>query len=152
MVRITTCLWFDNNLEEALAFYRTVFKSVEMGKQTRGPEGELIAARFTIDDNQFEGINGGPMFKFSEAISLSIACRDQAEVDHYWNGLLADGGQESQCGWLRDKFGLSWQIVPDAIYDTVSGPDPEGAARAMAAMLKMVKLDVAALEAAYAGR
>jgi predicted 3-demethylubiquinone-9 3-methyltransferase (glyoxalase superfamily) len=118
MVQITPSLWFDNNLEEALAFYKTIFKSVELVEEVRagpagpGPEGSLIAGNFNIDGNRFEAINGGPGFPFTQAVSFVIRCQDQAEVDHYWHGLAGNGGKEVQCGWLVDRFGLHWQVVP----------------------------------------
>jgi predicted 3-demethylubiquinone-9 3-methyltransferase (glyoxalase superfamily) len=157
VVQIIPSLWFNNNLEEALDFYRTVFKSVEMGEIVRagpdgpGPEGSIIAGTFTLDGNRFEGINGGPGYPFTQAVSFVIRCKDQAEVDHYWQGLSANGGKEIQCGWLTDPFGIPWQIVPEALYRTVGGSDKAGGQRAMAAMMKMVKLDVAELERAYEG-
>ena len=155
MVQITPSLWFDNNLEDALEFYKTIFRSVELVEVVRagaggpGPEGSIIAGNFNIDGNRFEAINGGPGFPFTQAVSFVIRCQDQAEVDHYWHGLAGNGGKEVQCGWLVDKFGLHWQVVPEALYRTVGGSDKAGRERAMAAMMKMVKLDVAELERAY---
>ena len=155
MVQITPSLWFDNNLEEAIAFYKTVFKSVELVEVVRagangpGPEGSIIAGNFNIDGNRFEAINGGPGFPFTQAVSFVIRCQDQAEVDHYWQALAGNGGKEVQCGWLVDRFGMHWQVVPEALYRTLGGSDKAGRERAMAAMMKMVKLDVAELEKAY---
>ena len=157
MVEIIPSLWLNNNFEDITAFYRTVFASVELtdvlraGPDGPGAEGSIVAASITIDGNKFIGVNGGPNHPFTDAISFTIRCKDQAEVDHYWNALTADGGAEIACGWCRDKFGLSWQVTPDAVARTISGPDAAGRARAMAAMMKMKKLDVAALESAYAG-
>lgn len=155
MVQITPSLWFDNNLEDALEFYKTIFRSVELVEVVRagaggpGPEGSIIAGNFNIDGNRFEAINGGPGFPFTQAVSFVIRCQDQAEVDQYWHGLAGNGGKEVQCGWLVDKFGLHWQVVPEALYRTVGGSDKAGRERAMAAMMKMIKLDVAELERAY---
>lgn len=158
MVEIIPSLWLNNNFDEMVAFYQTVFDSVEISDVLRagpggpGPEGTVIAGSISIDGNKFVGVNGGAGHPFTDAISFTIRCKDQAEVDRYWNGLTADGGTEVQCGWCKDKFGLSWQVVPDAMFHTINGPDAAGRGRAMAAMMKMKKLDVAGLEAAYAGR
>jgi predicted 3-demethylubiquinone-9 3-methyltransferase (glyoxalase superfamily) len=156
MTTINPCLWFDDNLEEAMAFYTSVFPNSRIGNVTRygdagpGPAGSVMAADFELDGLTFRAINGGPQFQFSEAISFSVDCADQAEVDHYWSALTADGGEESMCGWLRDKFGLSWQIVPTRLYELVSDPDPTRAQAATAAMLQMQKIVIADLEAAAA--
>ena len=147
MPRLSTSLWFDNNGEEAAGYYTSIFPNSSIGECVRGEDGKVIAGRFDLDGREFEYINGGPMFKFSEAISLIVHCKDQGEVDYYWTKLL-DGGEESQCGWLKDRYGLSWQIVPDRLYELLADPDRERAGRAMQAMLQMVKLDVAKLEAA----
>ena len=158
MVEIIPSLWLNNNFDEMVAFYQTVFDSVEISDVLRagpggpGPEGTVIAGSISIDGNKFVGVNGGAGHPFTDAISFTIRCKDQAEVDRYWNGLTADGGTEVQCGWCKDKFGLSWQVVPDTMFHTINGPDAAGRRRAMAAMMKMKKLDVAGLEAAYAGR
>lgn len=155
--KITPFLWFDNNLEEALDFYKSVFKSVEVfsisryGEGGPAPAGTVITASFRINGQDFMGLNGGPMFKFTEAISFFIDCKDQAEIDYYWDKLTADGGEESMCGWLKDKFGLSWQVVPSVLGSLLGSPDPEKAGRAMQAMLQMRKLDIAALQAAHDG-
>jgi predicted 3-demethylubiquinone-9 3-methyltransferase (glyoxalase superfamily) len=152
MSKITPFLWFDSQLEEAIELYGRVFPDVRIVSRHDGPDGKLFWGEFEVAGTRFMGMNAGPHHQFNEAVSFFIDCADQAEVDHYWSGLTADGGQESQCGWLKDKFGVSWQVVPNAAMEsTVYGPDPEGAQRAMQAMLSMQKLDVAALEAAYRG-
>jgi predicted 3-demethylubiquinone-9 3-methyltransferase (glyoxalase superfamily) len=156
MTSINPCLWFDDNLEEAMEFYTAIFPNSRIGNVSRygdagpGPAGSVMAADFELDGLTFRAINGGPQFTFSEAISFSVACADQAEVDRYWDALLADGGEESMCGWLKDRFGLSWQIVPDRLYELVSDPDPARAEAATRAMLGMRKIVVADLEAAVA--
>lgn len=158
MTSITPSLWFDNNLEEAMSFYASVFPDTKIHGTTRyveggmGEPGTVMTGDFELLGQRFNAINGGPHFKFSEAVSFIIDCQDQAEVDYYWEKLIADGGAESQCGWVKDKFGLSWQIVPKALYDTVTGSDPEGAKRATQAMLGMKKLIVSELEEAYRGK
>lgn len=156
MTSINPCLWFDDNLEEAMEFYTSIFPNSRIGNVSRygdagpGPAGSVMAADFELDGLTFRAINGGPQFTFSEAISFSVACADQAEVDRYWDALLADGGEESMCGWLKDRFGLSWQIVPDRLYELVSDPDPARAEAATRAMLGMRKIVVADLESAVA--
>ncbi len=153
--KITPCLWFDKNLEEAAEFYASVFPNSSVGEFTRYTEanpdvaGEVAYGRFVLDGNEFIGINGGPIFQFTEAVSFEVRCADQGEVDYYWSK-LTDGGQESQCGWLKDRFGLSWQIVPERLYELVEDPDPARATAANAAMYKMHKIVVAELEAAVA--
>ncbi|CAN5681786.1 VOC family protein [soil metagenome] len=155
--KITPFLWFDNNLEEAMNFYSRVFSDVEIlnvsrfGEGAPAPAGTVITASFRINGQDFVGLNGGPMFNFTEAISFMIDCADQADVDHHWNLLTADGGQESQCGWLKDKFGVSWQVIPTVLGSLLGSPDPEAAGRAMQAMLQMQKLDIAKLKAAHDG-
>jgi predicted 3-demethylubiquinone-9 3-methyltransferase (glyoxalase superfamily) len=145
--RITPFLWFDSNAEEAVDFYLTVFKNsrrlnaLRTADDSRGPEGSILTIAFELDGQKFTAINGGPMFKFTEAISLVVRCDSQQEVDYYWSKLSA-GGNEVQCGWLKDKFGLSWQIVPARLPDLVKNP------KAMQAMLQMKKLDIAELERA----
>ncbi len=153
---IAPCLWFDDNLEEAVRFYTGIFPNSSVGHLARyndagpGEPGAVMAGEFTLDGLTFRGINGGPAnFAFSEAVSFSIACRDQSEVDYYWDS-LADGGEESVCGWLKDRFGLSWQIVPTRLYELVSDPDPARARAATQAMLGMRRIVVAELEAAVA--
>jgi predicted 3-demethylubiquinone-9 3-methyltransferase (glyoxalase superfamily) len=154
MPSITPNLWFDDDAEEAAAFYVSVFPNSKIGSISRytdagpGAAGTVLAVDFELDGQRFTGINGGPAFTFDEAVSFSIECADQAEVDFYWDSLTADGGEESQCGWLKDRFGLSWQVVPTGFEELMAGPDQERAARAMAAVLGMKKLDIAAIEAA----
>ncbi len=158
MSKITPCLWFDGDAEQAAALYTSLFPDSRIDDVGRSAadnpstdEGAVLTVRFTLGGTPFIGLNGGPDFPFTEAISLSIACADQAQVDHYWDGLIADGGSESRCGWLKDRFGVSWQVVPRRLPELLEGSDPAGARRAMQAMLGMQRLDVAALEAAYAG-
>lgn len=151
---ITPCLWFDSELEEAATFYTSIFPDSSIGHMSRysdagpGETGTVMAGEFTIAGVTFRGINGGPMFPFTEAVSFSIACADQAEVDHYYDALLAGGGQESQCGWLKDRFGLSWQVVPTRLNELIGDPDPVRANAAVAAMMQMQRIVVADLEAA----
>jgi predicted 3-demethylubiquinone-9 3-methyltransferase (glyoxalase superfamily) len=153
MTAISPCLWFDDELEEAARFYTSIFPNSSIGRLTRttdagpGEPGTVMAGEFTLDGTRFQGINGGPAFTFSEAVSFSISCRDQSEVDYYWHS-LADGGEESVCGWLKDRFGVSWQIVPSRLYELVSDPDPARSAAATRAMLGMTRIVVAELEAA----
>ncbi|MFD9354489.1 VOC family protein [Streptomyces sp. NPDC060031] len=153
----TTCLWFDGNAEAAADFYLSVFKDGKLGRVGRygeanpGRAGEVMVVEFEINGQRFIGLNGGPQFPFTEAVSFQIHCADQAEADHYWEVLTKDGGQESNCGWLKDKFGLSWQVVPTEAIDLVSDPDPQRAARATEAMYTMKKLDVAAMRRAADG-
>lgn len=155
MQKITPFLWFDDNAEAAMTFYTTVFKNSKVGSVTRlpegtpGPAGSVITGSFTLENQEFMFLNGGPIFKFNESISWFVSCEDQAEVDYYWEKLTADGGQESQCGWLKDKFGLSWQIVPKALGELMGDQDPKKSQAVMAAMLKMKKIIVADLQAAY---
>ncbi len=150
---IQPCLWFDDSLEEAARFYTGIFPNSAMGRLSRygdvgpGVPGAVMAGEFTLDGLTFRGINGGPEFRFTEAISFSITCRDQSEVDYYWDS-LADGGTESVCGWLKDRFGLSWQIVPARLYDLVTDPDTGRAQATTRAMLGMRRIIVAELEAA----
>ncbi|WP_121258479.1 VOC family protein [Nocardioides ferulae] len=152
---ISPCLWFDDDLEEAMAFYTGIFPNSSVGNVLRNTEasrletGTVVAADFTLDGLTFHAINGGPQFSFSEAISFEIACRDQSEVDYYWDSLV-DGGEESMCGWLKDRFGLSWQVVPTRLYELLSDPEPARANAAMTAMLSMRRIVVADLEAAAA--
>jgi predicted 3-demethylubiquinone-9 3-methyltransferase (glyoxalase superfamily) len=158
MPKLTNCLWFDTEAEEAAQFYCGIFPNSKITEVSRYPEGlpgdragQVLTVAFELDGTPFTGLNGGPDFKFSEAISFQIDCKDQAEVDRYWDALLAGGGQESQCGWLKDRFGLSWQVVPTRLTELISGTDKEKAGRVAAAMMQMVKLDIAKLEAAAAG-
>jgi predicted 3-demethylubiquinone-9 3-methyltransferase (glyoxalase superfamily) len=153
---ITTCLWFDSEAEEAANYYLGIFKDSTLGSVTRyteagpGPAGSVLTVEFELNGQKFVGVNGGPMFTFSEAISFQIRCADQGEVDYYWSR-LTEGGEEVQCGWLKDRYGVSWQVVPDALVEMVSDPDPVKAARTTEAMLAMTKLDIAALRRAYDG-
>src|SRR5579859_4589398 len=143
MTRITPFLWFDNNAEEAINFYVSIFKNSKIGHVSRygeggpGPAGGLMTAEFQLDGQDFMALNGGPEFAFTEAISLFVSCADQQEVDHLWAELTADGGQESRCGWLKDKYGLSWQIIPRALGELLGDADPARARRALEAMLGM---------------
>lgn len=153
MQKITPFLWFDTQAEEAVKFYASIFPNSKIlnvaryGDAGPGPKGSVMTVEFELDGQRMIALNGGPVFKFTEAISLVVDCNSQEEVDHYWNKLL-QGGEESQCGWLKDKYGLSWQIVPTALGKLLSGPDAKKAKRVMEAMLKMKKIDIAALEAA----
>lgn len=155
--KVTTCLWFDHNAEEAINFYVSIFKDSKIlsmlrnGSDGPGPKGSLLAATFQIEGQQFEVINGGPTFKLTEAVSLSVKCGTQEEVDRYWQ-VLGEGGKYLPCGWLTDRFGLSWQIVPTVLYEMLQDRDAAKAGRAMQAMLKMGKLDIAELQRAYEGR
>jgi predicted 3-demethylubiquinone-9 3-methyltransferase (glyoxalase superfamily) len=156
MPKITPNLWFDTEAEEAAAFYTSVFPNSRVVSKTHytesGPRetGMVMTVEFELDGQRFVGINGGPNFKFDEAISLEIDCQDQEEIDYYWER-LSEGGQEGPCGWLKDRFGLSWQVVPTGMDEVFADPDPQKADRAMAAMLQMGKIDVAALRAAAEG-
>ncbi len=155
---ITPCLWFDSNAEEAAKFYTSVFPKSKIGKVARyddeaakrlgRPKGSVLTIEFVLGGRPFFALNGGPAFKFTEAISFSVSCETQREVDYYWKKLSA-GGQESQCGWLKDKFGVSWQIVPSIMGKYLTDRDPEKAARVMHAMMQMGKLDIKKLKQAY---
>ena len=151
--RIQPCLWFDDDLEEAARFYTGIFPNSWVGHMSRysgagpGEPGKVMAGEFTLDGLTFRAINGGPEFRFSEAVSFSVTCRNQSEVDYYWDSLV-DGGEESVCGWLKDRFGLSWQIVPSRLYELVGDPDPARARAATRAMLGMRRIVIADLEAA----
>lgn len=153
MKKLTPFLWFDDNLEQAMAFYTSVFEDstivevVRIGEATTDP---VFSATFRICGQEFLAINGGPHFRFTEAISLFVACEDQVEVDDLW-GRLSKGGEPGQCGWLKDRFGLSWQIIPRRLLELLQDPDPARASRVREAMLAMGKIDVAALEAAHSG-
>jgi len=156
MQKITPFLWFDGKAEEAARFYVGLFKDsrvVEVSRAPAGgptPAGSVMSVTFQLEGQQFHALNGGPMFKFNEAISLFVDCATQAEVDALWDG-LGEGGQPLQCGWLKDRYGLCWQIVPSALGKMLRDPDPARSGRVMAAMMKMVKIDVAALTRAYQG-
>lgn len=154
--KITPCLWFDDRIEDAANYYARIFKGrvtniSRYGEAVPDMAGKVLTAHVEMLGTTFMLLNGGPEFTFSEAVSFYVDCEDQAEIDYYWENLVADGGEESMCGWLKDKFGLSWQIVPKSMAHTVGGPDREGAKRAMQAMFKMHKLVIADLEAAYRG-
>ena len=156
MQKITPFLWYDNNAEEAMNLYVSLFKNSKvLGLSLYGaggelPEGTMFIGSITLDGLELTLMNAGPVFKFTEAISLSVNCGPQEEVDLLWE-MLSEGGEKGQCGWLKDKFGLSWQIVPSRLGELLGGPDADGAARAMQAMLKMTKLDIQGLEDAYHG-
>jgi predicted 3-demethylubiquinone-9 3-methyltransferase (glyoxalase superfamily) len=162
-VRITPCLWFDNQAEEAARFYTSVFKNSKIGKLSRygkegyeihgRPEGTVMVVEFEIDGRPFTALNGGPIFKFNEAVSFQVYCETQEELDYYWKK-LSEGGDEKaqQCGWLKDKYGLSWQIIPRELGDLVGDPDSEKSQRAMKAMLQMKKIDIGAIKRAYDGQ
>lgn len=156
--KITSCLWFDGNAEEAARFYVDLFPDSRIDAVQRSPadnpsmaKGGVLLVSFTLAGRPFTGLNGGPAFHFTEAVSFQIDCADQAEVDRYWNALIADGGSESQCGWCKDRFGLSWQVIPRRLPELFASPDRAAAQRAMEAMLQMKKLDIAVLEAAARG-
>jgi predicted 3-demethylubiquinone-9 3-methyltransferase (glyoxalase superfamily) len=157
MNKITPCLWFDTEGEEAATFYTSVFPNSRIvdvaryGSAGPRPEGMVMMVTFELDGQRFLALNGGPDFTFSEAISLSIDCEDQAEVDRYWDALNANGGEPSVCGWLKDRFGLSWQVVPRRMTEMFASQDREAAERAMESMLKMTKIELATLEQAFAG-
>ena len=155
---LTTCLWFNNNAREAAEYYVRIFPNSRMltnwvtPVETPGNQPQTeVTVEFEIFGQKFIGLNGGPIFTHSEAVSFVIPCKDQQEVDHYWNLLITDGGQPSQCGWLKDKFGVSWQVVPNDLGKYLGGPDAAGRARATQAMLRMQKLDLEVLRAAYLG-
>ncbi len=152
------CRWFDGKAEEAATFYTSLLPDSSVDKIWRspsdtpsGPAGMVLTVDFTLAGQRFQALNGGPEFTFNEAVSFVIECEDQAEVDRLWDALTADGGEPGPCGWLKDRFGLSWQIVPRRLNELVEDPDPERARRAMEAMLQMGKIDVAELELAAAG-
>lgn len=157
MIAITPNLWFDGDAEEAADFYVSVFPNSRITRVQRytdagpGPAGSVVTVEIELDGTRFVLINGGPPFTFDEAVSFAIECADQAESDHYWAALTADGGSESQCGWLKDRFGLSWQVFPAGLQALLTDPDPERAARATAAMLSQRRIDLAAIRAAADG-
>ena len=161
MPKIAPCLWFDNQAEEAARFYTGIFKNSKILEIARyndagqdvhgGRPGTVMTVSFELDGTTFAALNGGPHFKFTEAVSFQIDCKDQQEVDYYWEKLLEGGGKPVQCGWLKDRFGLSWQVVPVALKEMLTDADRGKASRVMEAMLKMVKLDIATLRKAYQG-
>jgi len=153
MQGITPFLWFNDNAEEAVKFYTSLFPDARILSISRlegGPTGSVISASFELQGQQFITLNGGPMYTFSPAISFLVSCETQAEIDHLWEKLSA-GGEQQQCGWLTDRFGVTWQIVPSVLNQLLGGPDPAGSKRATEAMLQMQKLDIAALQRAYEG-
>jgi predicted 3-demethylubiquinone-9 3-methyltransferase (glyoxalase superfamily) len=161
MQKITPFLWFDHQAEEAAKFYTSVFKNSKVGRILRydeatakaagGPVGSVLTIEFEIEGQKFTALNGGPQFKFNESVSFVVYCQTQDEVDYFWQKLTADGGQESECGWLRDKFGLSWQITPTVLIEMLHDKDPKKSRRVMNAMMQMQKIDISKLKAAYAG-
>ena len=151
MQKITPFLWFDIQAEEAMNFYVSLFKNSMVLSVSPGPNGIASSVNFELEGQEFIGFNAGPEFKFNESISFFVDCEDQAEVDYYWNALTADGGEESMCGWLKDKYGLSWQIVPKQLGELMGDPDPEKSTRVREAMFKMQKIIVADLQKAYDG-
>jgi len=162
MQKITPFLWFDHQAEEAAKFYTSVFKNSKVGKSTRygeaaekaagRPAGSVMTVEFELEGQKFTALNGGPVFKFNESISFVVNCETQEEVDYLWEKLTADGGKEVECGWLRDKYGLSWQIVPTVLIEMLQDKDHEKAERVMKAMLQMQKIDIKTLKEAYAGK
>lgn len=156
MQKITPFLWFDNNAEEALNFYTSIFRNAKISQTTRypagapGPEGQMMTASFELEGQEFVALNGGPQFKFTEAVSFVVNCDTQEEIDFFWEK-LSEGGTIQQCGWLKDRFGLSWQIVPRILGSLVSDGDPARSQRVMSALMQMVKLDIGALQKAYEG-
>lgn len=158
MTTIAPCLWFDGNAEDAAQLYTSLFPDSRVDKVHRSPadnpstpEGAVLTVEFTLAGRPFIGLNGGPEFSFTEAVSFSIDCKDQGEVDRYWDALIEGGGEPSQCGWLKDRFGVSWQVIPRELPELLNAPDRDGARRAMEAMLQMSKIDVAKLKEAYEG-
>jgi predicted 3-demethylubiquinone-9 3-methyltransferase (glyoxalase superfamily) len=153
----TTCLWFDTQAEEAVGFYTSIFKDSKVGRVFRynsagpGAAGSVATIEFELNGQRFVGLNGGPGHPYTDAMSLVVECEDQAEIDDYWERLVAGGGEEIACGWLKDKYGVSWQVVPGEFLDMITGSDAEAAVRATTAMYKMKKMDIATLRAAYAG-
>jgi predicted 3-demethylubiquinone-9 3-methyltransferase (glyoxalase superfamily) len=162
MQKITPFLWFDNQAEEAAKFYTSVFKNSKIGKILRydeasakaagRPAGSVLTVEFEIGGQKFTALNGGPQFKFNESVSFVVNCKTQEEVDYFWEKLTAGGGQESACGWLEDKFGLSWQVTPTVLIDMLNDKDPKKAERVMKAMMQMQKIEINKLKAAYAGK
>jgi predicted 3-demethylubiquinone-9 3-methyltransferase (glyoxalase superfamily) len=163
MQEITPFLWFDHEAEEAAKFYTSIFKNSKIGRilrygeeaakisSTGRPAGSVLTIEFEIEGQKFVALNGGPQFKFNESVSFVVNCEAQEEVDYFWEKLTADGGEESQCGWLKDKFGLSWQVTPNVLIDMLHDKDSEKAERVMKSMLQMQKIDIEKLKAAYGG-
>lgn len=158
MPQVTPCLWFDGQAEAAATLYTSLFPDSRIDHVQRAPgdtpsgtEGSVLMVMFTLEGRAFTGLNGGPQFPFTEAVSFQVDCADQAEADRYWNALTADGGTPGQCGWLKDRFGVSWQVVPRELRSLLGGSDPDGARRALEAMLTMSRIDMAAVQAAYNG-
>jgi predicted 3-demethylubiquinone-9 3-methyltransferase (glyoxalase superfamily) len=157
MQKITPYLWFDHEAEEAASFYVSLFKNSKILNVTRygdagpGQPGSVVTVSFELDGEEFVALNGGPQFSFTEAVSFQISCDGQEEVDHFWDA-LSEGGEESQCGWLKDRYGLSWQVVPSVLFELLGDPDPQRASRATQAMLGMRKLDIEELRSAADGR
>jgi len=152
MQKITPFLWFDNQAEQAMNFYVSVFKNSKVRGVTPGPNGIAQSVTFELEGQEFMALNAGPQFKFNEAISFFVNCETQDEVDELWEKLIADGGEESMCGWLKDKYGLSWQIIPSILGKLLNDPDPVKAQRVMQAMLQMNKIDMASLKQAHEGQ
>ena len=162
MQKITPFLWFDNQAEEAAKFYTSVFKNSKVDRILRydeasakaagRPAGSVLTVEFEIEGQKFTALNGGPQFKFNESVSFVVNCKTQEEVDYFWEKLTAGGGQESECGWLKDKFGLSWQITPTVLIDMLNDKDPKKAGQVMKAMMQMQKIEINKLKAAYAGK
>ena len=162
MQKITPFLWFDDQAEDAVNFYTSLFKNSkivrilryteEVAENSGRPVGSVLTIEFEIEGRKFVALNGGPLFKFNESVSFVINCETQEEVDYFWGELTADGGEESQCGWLKDKFGLSWQVTPTVLIDMLHDKDPEKAERVMKAMLQMQKIEIPKLKAAYGGK
>ncbi len=162
MQKITPFLWFDDQAEDAVNFYTSLFKNSKIGRifhyteeaaeKSGRPVGSVLTIEFEIEGQKFVALNGGPLFKFNESVSFVINCETQEEVDYFWGKLTADGGEESACGWLKDKFGLSWQVTPTVLIDMLHDKDPEKAERVMKAMLQMQKIEIPKLKAAYGGK
>ena len=161
MQKITPFLWFDDQAEEAVKFYTSIFKDSKVGRILRydetsakaagRPAGAVLTVEFEIEGQTFTALNGGPQFKFNESVSFVVNCKTQEEVDYFWEKLTSDGGQESECGWLKDKFGLSWQVTPTVLIDMLNDKDPKKAGGVMKAMMQMQKIEINKLKAAYAG-
>ena len=149
--KVTPMLWFDGQAEDAARLYVSIFEDAELGAISRQPDGEPLVVAFSLAGQPFTALNGGPQFKFDEAISFQVMCDTQAEIDYYWNALVKDG-QEGPCGWLKDKFGLSWQVVPSVIPKMMTDPDARKSARVMNSFMKMKKLDLETITRAYAGQ